>query len=132
MDGPNNKPEEQEGRIEAHSSEVGLITTEMLEKRAREIAVIDGRTEEDVTEDDRRRARKELLDEGFTLSSQDIESDLAAPSASGDMAADTGHRVPEDKPLDEQSLAEEETREGVREADHDRMLRSRRDEGPQE
>ncbi len=121
------KPEEQEGRIEIHGKDAGVVTVEMLEKRAGELALIDGRSEDEVTEEDRNMAKKELMDEEFALSSQDMESNVVATRATGDIAVDTGHEVKESRQNDEQSLAEEEAREGVREAEHDRMLRSRRE-----
>jgi hypothetical protein len=46
------------------------------------------------------------------------------------LAAATGRKIPTFKPDDPQRLAELETREGVREAEHDTMLTERRDSEP--
>lgn len=119
------KPEDIEGRIEKSGMGVGPVSGEMLEQRAREIAIINRGKEAQVTDEDRAAAGRELSDEGFTLSSQDIRSNMASESASGDMAVETGHEVEGIRPFDEQAMEENEVKEGIREADHDRMLRSR-------
>jgi hypothetical protein len=42
------------------------------------------------------------------------------------MAVDTGHRVEQTRPPDEQQITEAEVKEGLREAEHERMLEARR------
>lgn len=111
------------GRIESHSKGVGPLTPELVEERARELARIEGRTENEVTADDRVRARRELADEDLTLTSDEASASRVASSNPADMAVDTGHAVKAIQPNDEQLMAEEEVKEGAREAEHERMLR---------
>lgn len=49
------------GRILRHGKRADEITAEAIEVRARELAVIDGRSASAITDDDRRRSRDELL-----------------------------------------------------------------------
>ena len=122
MPSEDKRPEEAKGRIEKHSRGAGPATPEAVEARARELAVIDGRSPDDVREEDRVRARREMDDEAVALSTDEKRSDVLASSNPADMAVEAGHRRGRVKPADEQELAEEEMKEGVREAEHERML----------
>lgn len=110
------------GRIESHGRGIGAPSPQAVEIRAREIARIEGRTGADLTDDDLDRAARELHDQDLTLASDDARSDLIASSNPADMVVDTGHQVPDRRPPDEQERWEAEIKEGVREAEHERML----------
>lgn len=109
-------------RIETHGRGMGAPSTEAVDSRAREIARIEGRTGDDISADDLDRAARELRDEDLILSSDEARSDLVASRNPADMAVDTGHQVPDRRPYDEQERWEAEIKEGVREAEHERML----------
>ena len=49
------------GKISVHGDGMGAPTPELVEKRAREIALIDERNPDDFTDADWEQARKELL-----------------------------------------------------------------------
>jgi hypothetical protein len=120
------EPAGNQARIEAHGAGEGPPTPEAVERRAREIAEIAGRDPEQVTQDDRVRASQELHDQALHLSTEDAHSDVLASSNPADMAVETGHRVENTRPMDEQQTAEEEVKEGLREAEHERMLEGQR------
>jgi hypothetical protein len=82
------------GKISLHGNGLGVPSPEMVEKRAREIALIDERNPDEFTETDWNQARKELLGAEHptppeeTKQSAELTDDwyVAAPSR--------GHRVP--------------------------------------
>jgi hypothetical protein len=98
----------------------------MVAQRACEIARIEGRSPDNITPDDRVRAERELQGNSAPLSTEDVASEAAASRDPADPTVDTGHAVREVKPADEQELNEDAATEGVREADHDRMLEGER------
>ena len=116
-----------------HGNGLGVASPEMVEKRAREIALIDERDPDEFTEADWNQARKELLGAEHptppeeTKQSAELTDDwyVAAPSK--------GHRVP--RPgvdEEEETLGEHLVTDGVEEATHDQMLEARREELEQE
>jgi hypothetical protein len=119
-------PERKQTRIETHGIGVGPPTPEAVERRACEIAETEGRAPERITEDDRVCASRELHGQTLTLSSYEARSDVVASSHPADMAVETGHRIDNMQAADEQQLAEIEFKEGLREAEHDRMLEAQR------
>lgn len=125
-----NEPVETKGRIEQHGEGTGPLDATAVERRAEELAVIDGRSAEEVNEADRERARLELKDETLLASEdQDHRSDRVASSNPADIGVETGHEVAAQAPVDEQHLREEQVSEGVREAEHERMLRGQKQTG---
>src|SRR3989442_556700 len=57
----------EKGRFSEHGHGLGTVTEEMVQHRARELAVINGRTADNVLEGDVQQARRELLgDERLT------------------------------------------------------------------
>jgi hypothetical protein len=121
-----------DARIEWHGEESGTLTSDMIEERAREIARIEGRTVKQVSENDRDRARLELRDDALILSSYDARSDLLATHNPADPTVEIGHQVAPLLTDDEQTLSEKEVMEGIREAEHERMLSSREEEEEQD
>ena len=112
---------------------LGAPTPEQVEKRAREIAMIDERDPNDFTDADWDQARRELL--GDTTPSAPEETE-GAPTMQSEWEVtpdDRGHRVnrqgAED---DEESVGEQLVTDGVEEAIHDQMLEARKDELEQE
>jgi hypothetical protein len=123
---PEDKTLDNHARIQRHGEGIGPPTPEAVERRAREIARIQGRAPDEVNQEDRARASRELHDQNLPLSSTDVHSDVLASSNPADMAVDTGHRVEQTRPPDEQQITEAEVKEGLREAEHERMLEARR------
>ena len=117
------------GRILRHGSPAGEVTAEAIEIHARELALIDGRESNQVTDQDRRQSRAELLGEQHPAASTEDED--AAAGASRDPAepvSNTGTRAPQQSTPDEQNLGEQLALEGAEEARDDQMLAARREE----
>ncbi|HJT82289.1 MAG TPA: hypothetical protein VJ719_13930 [Chthoniobacterales bacterium] len=120
-------------KISVHGAGVGAPTPEQVEKRAREIALIDERDPNDFTDADWDQARRELL--GDTLPSAPEETEQAARMQEDwEMTPDDrGHRVNRSgADGDEESVGEHLVTEGVDEAVHDQMLEARKEELEQE
>jgi hypothetical protein len=121
-----------EGKILDHAHGLGTPTPAMMEARAREIAVINGRDENQVTQNDRDQARKELTGVAEIETTDEDRSATSATRAWDPVPGTQGHKVPNQEADDEQVAAEKLTKEGVAEADHVRMVeateKTRRDE----
>lgn len=114
------------GKILLHGSDAGEITSAAIEARAREIALIDGRTS--VTLADRREARREFQQETLpgTMSEDSATIARSANRDPSEPAAEPGHQIPDRNTIDDQDMIERLAIEGVEEAQHDQMLAARR------
>src|SRR5687767_7464157 len=111
----------QTGKFVARASGLGTVTEEMVIKRAKEIAVTNGRNGNDYSQNDLDEARRELV--GFpNTEATELEND--APDTGDWLAegADKGQRAPIRPARDEQTFAEDLVKEGVDEATHHQML----------
>jgi hypothetical protein len=111
-------------KVELGGKGVGVASPADLQRRAKEIALIDGRTR--VTPEDRARARAELQDRDLppTLN-EDAETMQSLSRDPSDPPADRGHRAPEYGGDDEKAQLERLALEGVEEAQHEQMVQSR-------
>lgn len=107
------------GRIQIHGEGVGELGEEDIEKRARELAFIDGRKE--AKEHDRVRAREELLNPGPAPAPEADESERPVELWSK-AAASFAHEGAHSELEDEASLAEQLVEEGIEEADREQRL----------
>lgn len=117
------------GRILVHGQGSGTIGARDIERRARELAAIDGRSGADINDDDLARARADLL--GTQLPDTQVEDDDASRAATRDPSepvSDSGHEVILREGPDEEKAVERLALEGVEEAQHDQMLAARRRE----
>ena len=115
------------GRIAQHGAGLGTVTPEMVHRRAREIALSDGRKGNEVTSADWEQARRELLGAGNdpTVAS---DAEEASSTAGWDPAPPSiGHRAETQEVDDEQTMAEQLYQEGVEEADHDERVQAGRE-----
>jgi Protein of unknown function (DUF2934) len=115
------------GRITQHGAGLGTVTPEMVQRRAGEIALSDGRAGNEVTSADWEQARRELLG---AANSPSAESDIeeAGSTAGWDPAPPTiGQRADTQEADDEQTMAEQLVQEGVEEADHDERVQAGRE-----
>lgn len=103
---------------------VGGFSATDVEQRARELALIDGRT--GVTDADRERALAELNGAEIpdTLN-DDMDSMQSMSRDPSDPMVDRGRRVPEHADADEKTGVERLALEGVEEAQHEQMVQSR-------
>jgi hypothetical protein len=111
-------------KMEVRGAGVGLVSPEDIERRARELALIENRTTPD--DSDRTRARSEFQDRNLPAAvNEDADSTQSLSRDPSDPLADRGRQVPEYGPEDEKAALERLALEGVEEAQHDQMVESR-------
>lgn len=111
-------------KIELHGSGVSGFSPEDVERRARELALIDNRTE--VTDRDRERARNDFQDVDLPDAiNEDAESMQSMSRDPSDPLVDRGRQVPEYGGDDEKTALEKMALEGVEEAQHEQMIEAR-------
>jgi hypothetical protein len=114
------------GRILRHGQRADAITDESIEKRARELAAIDGRNDDDVTPRDRESALAELLGRHLPEGSfDDGESEETLSRDPSEPRSIPGQRTPTYNEPEDQEMQERMVLEGVEEAQHDQMLADR-------
>lgn len=112
---------------------MGVPSPEDIERRAREIAMIDEREADEFTDADWTRARRELLGETNDMPPEEDSKNIKLEEEWEVTPDDRGHRVP--RPgieEDEKSLGEYLVSDGREEAARDQMLEARREELEQE
>lgn len=109
------------GRIEAHAKGLGTVTPDMVERRAREIAVTNGRPGDRFTTADLEQARHELqASQDAPPESLELEAESSAPEDQVSLFSE--REAPRKVPSDEQTLPEDLVQEGLDEAAHEQML----------
>ena len=116
------------GIIMENADGIGTITPAMIEARARELAVINGRDSSKPTKADYQQAKRELTgEEEIDLQEENLESVPESedwdpvPGSTGRQAADSPG---EDEDAEGRSEAAQMYEEGITEAEHDQMLRA--------
>lgn len=121
------------GKIELHGKGMGIPSREDIERRAREIALIDERDPDEFSDADWTQARRELLGDIETTPPEEDDKNIRLEDEWEVTPDDRGHRVPrpgvED---DETTVGGQLVTDGVEEASHDQMLEARREELEQE
>ncbi|HEX4638599.1 MAG TPA: hypothetical protein VH170_03855 [Chthoniobacterales bacterium] len=118
-----------DGKIEVHGNGMGVASPEDIERRAREIALIDEREPDKFTDADWNQARRELLGELETEPPEEDEKTVQLEAEWEVTPDNRGHRVP--RPgveEDEESVGEHLVSDGREEAAHDQMLEARKEE----
>jgi len=111
-------------KVEVGGKGVGAFTKSDVERRARELALIDNRTEPN--DDDRAAALAEFRDRHLPPAvNEDAESMQSMSRDPSDPLVDRGRQVPEYGGEDEKAALERLALEGVEEAQHEQMLESR-------
>ncbi len=129
----NDYSQEGGGKISLHGSGMGVPSTEDIEKRAREIAMIDERNPDEFTEADWAQARKELLGAEHPTPQEETKGSAEMPDDWEITPENRGRRVPRPgAEEDEETVGENLVNGGVEEATHDQMLEARREEREQE
>jgi hypothetical protein len=120
-----------EGALTDNAAGIGTVTGAMVQARAVELAVINGRSAQAASKADREQARRELTGEPAT-EPNDTVLEAAPESERWDpVHGSTGHKVPatpsDDE--DEEGRSDHETlvAEGIAEAEHDQMRRAARE-----
>jgi len=116
------------GRIMGHSQGMGTVTAEMVRDRARELALMDGRSEDELNEADWTQAKLELLGANTEPQiEQDLETEITTKSWDP-VPGTSGHQTPSYTQNDDENITEMLVEEGVKEAEHDKRLEANRDE----
>lgn len=116
------------GSIAENFIGIGTVTREMVLKRARELALINGHSPKHVSESEYEQAKRELTG-GSDIDPKEAVLETVPESGRGDpLPGSTGHKAPEssDEDEDDEGRSEEEqlVEEGVNEAEHDQMLQA--------
>jgi hypothetical protein len=116
------------GAISRNFAGIGTVSREILNKRARELAFLSGRPEAEITQADYEQAARELTG-GTDLDPQEELMESLPESERWDpVPGSPGHQAPELPEEDEDSEGRSESaqlvEDGVREAEHDQMLRA--------
>jgi len=119
-----------DGGLTDNSAGIGSVTPKMVRQRAAELAVIDGRSEQDASKSECEEARRELTGEPDT-DPKEAALESAPESERWDpVPGSTGHKVPaapsEDEDEEGRSDKEQLVEEGIAEAEHDRMVQAAR------
>src|SRR5215467_7120501 len=113
------------GKIIRGTDGIGTVTPQMIEQRAREIALSDGRAQSNDL--DRVSAREELT--GASAGSEKLPT-REEPGRDWEMPlVSTGEKAPTVRPEDDENVPEKLTKEGLEEADHDQRSSSERTRG---
>lgn len=112
-------------KVEIRGEGLGVPSADEIEVRAREIALIDGRTA--VTEEDREEATAEFQNRALPDAvSEDADNAPAMSRDPSEPRSDRGRQRPERGAEDEETAVEKLTLEGVEEAQHEQMVESRK------
>jgi hypothetical protein len=123
----NDSQKSRDGRVELRGREAGEITDQMIDKRAREIAEINGRSPDEIFSEDRASAREELMGERLPATSEEDEKSIGELSRDpSNPPAYYGKAARTTESDDEKNGLERIVLEGVEEAQHDQMLQARR------
>jgi len=116
------------GVIMENADGIGTVTPAMVEARARELALIDGRDSSKPTEADYQQAKRELTGEEEIDAQQEKLESLPESEAWDPVPGSTGRQAAESLSEDEDAEGRSESaqmfEEGISEAEHDQMLRA--------
>ncbi|MBA3831613.1 MAG: hypothetical protein H0X34_06925 [Chthoniobacterales bacterium] len=120
------------GKITVHGNGLGVPSPELVEKRAREIAMIDEREPDEFTDADWAQAKDELtgVDPAHVPEVDDEVADEVTER--DDIPGASGHQVPNNGFDGDVNVGEELVSGGIEEAAHDQMVEARREELDQE
>ncbi|MGC1321858.1 MAG: hypothetical protein WA849_06730 [Candidatus Udaeobacter sp.] len=120
------------GKISEHGNGIGAPSPEAVERRAREIAMIDERNPDEFTEADWGQARHELMGQENNGPPEETPDNAEMTEEWSVIASSKGHRMPRPGTQEEETVGEHLVIEGIEEATHDQMLEARREERDQE
>src|SRR3954447_6172344 len=119
------------GKISEHGHGIGAPSREEVERRAREIAMIDERNPDEFTEADWSQARHELMGEENNVPPEETPDNAGMTEEWSVIASSKGHHIPRPGTQEEETVGEHLVIEGIEEATHDQMLEARRQEREQ-
>jgi len=128
----NDYSEPRPGKIEVHGNGLGAPSPEEVERRAREIAMIDERNPNEFTDADWKQASRELMGEENNTPPEETSDNADLTEEWTVVASSKGHRMPRPGTDEEETVGEHLVIDGLEEAAHDQMLEARREEIEQE
>jgi len=121
------------GKISLHGNGMGVPSPDEVERRAREIAMIDERNPDEFTDADWNQARLELMGRlEHPAPPEETEQNAQVTEEWNVVASSTGHRAPRPGVEEDETLGEHLVTDGLEEAAHDQMLEARKEELEQE
>jgi len=120
------------GKISVHGNGVGAPSPEEVEKRAREIAMINERNPDEFTDADWRQAHQELMGAENNTPPEETPDNADLTEEWNVIASYKAHREPRPGIEEEETVGEHLVIDGIEEATHDQMLEARREELQQE
>src|SRR4029077_4594327 len=113
------------GKISVHGDGVGAPTPELIERRAREIALIDERDPNDFTDADWEQARRELMGIQQTAAPEEIGSGVEVSDDVHEIVPESPGQPPPRPAFDgdDETLGQPLVTAGLEEAAHDQRLR---------
>jgi hypothetical protein len=120
------------GKISVHGDGMGAPTPELIERRAREIALIAERNPDEFTDADWEQAKRELMGVASMAAPEEIERSDELPDDWEVTPTSTGQRAPRAGVDDDEMLGEKLVSGGLEEAAHDQMLEARKEDLSQE
>jgi len=119
-----------EGALTENSAGIGTVTRKMVRERAVELAVINGRSAQDVSKSDREQARLELTGDSDADPNEAVLDSAPESERWNPVSGSTGYKVPaapsDDEDGEGRSDNERLVEEGVAEAEHDQMVQAAR------
>ena len=120
-----------EGALTENSAGLGTVTRKMVRERAVELAIINGRTAQEVSKSDREQAKRELTGEPDT-DPKEAALESAPESERWDpVPGSTGHKVPvaSSDDVDDEGRSDNErlVDEGIAGAEHDQTRQASRE-----
>ena len=116
------------GVISENFAGVGSVTRDMVRERAIELAIINGRSAQNMSTSDWEQAKRELTGEPDADPNEAMFEAVPESDRLATAAFSTGHKTPESPNEDEddegRSEGEQLVEEGVAEAEHDQMLQA--------
>ena len=119
-----------QGLLTENSAGIGTVTRAMVQARAIELTVINGRRAQEASKSDREQAQRELTGESDTDPKQAALESAPESERWDPVPGSTGHKVPEapsaDEDEDGRSDNERLVEEGIAGAEHDQMRQASR------
>jgi hypothetical protein len=114
-----------QGALTENSAGIGTVTRKMVRKRAIELAVINGRSAQEVSKSDLEQAKRELTGEPDADPKESVLESAPESERWNPVPGSTGHKVPvaasEDEDDEGRSDNEKLVEEGIAGAEHDQM-----------
>ena len=125
-----------EGALTENSVGIGAVTRQMVQERAVELALINGRSAQEVSKSDLEQAKRELTGEPDADPKVAVLESVPESGRWDPVPGSTGHKAPAAPSDDEDDEGRSDggrlVEEGIAGAEHDQMLQAARDAAKQD